>query len=98
MSFLAKTRNPGVTLDTSVSFLAKTRNPGVTLDTSVSFLAKIRNPGVTLDTSVSFLAKIRNPGVTLNRQPGGFLVFARNDNSMRRIPVDSRSLPGMRTR
>ena len=46
VSFLAQTRNPGVTLDrvipvpTSVSFLAQTRNPGVTLD---GFLVCARN-------------------------------------------------------
>ena len=113
VSFLAQTRNPGVTLYTSVSFLspqavsflAQTRNPGVTLYTSVSFLSSQachswRRPGIQespciqvchscphkcvipVPASVSFLAQTRNPGVTLDRQPGGFLVCARNDNSM----------------
>ena len=72
LSFLAQTRNPGVTLYTSVSFLSpqvchscphKLVIPGADQESRSHPVYKCVIP---VPASVSFLAQTRNPGVTLN--------------------------------
>ncbi len=71
LSFLAQTRNPGVTLYTSVSFLSPQvchswRRPGIQESLWIQVCHSCPHKRVIpVPTSVSFLAQTRNPGVTL---------------------------------